>query len=100
MIPQLNTRRILALFVANFLGASLYVSLSLVVMDRARRAGVTPDAFRWNPADWVLLLFLVLNAAWAIVVLASPRPHRWDYYGFAWGVWIFALFLGSGLASI
>lgn len=100
MIPQLSSRRILALFVANFLGASLYVSLSLVVMDRARRAGVTPDPLRWNPADWLLLLFLVLNAAWAIVVLASPRPHRWDYYVFAWGVWIFAVVLGSGLASI
>jgi hypothetical protein len=100
MIPRLNTRRILGLFVANFLGASLYVSLSLVVMDRARRAGVTPRSFQWNPAYWVFLLFLVLNAAWAIVVLASPRPHRWDFYGFVWGVWIFAVFLGSGLASI
>lgn len=100
MILQLNARRVLTLFVANFLGTSLYVSLSLVVIDRARRAGVTPDTIWWNPAYWVLLVFVVLNAAWAIIVLASPRPHRWDYYGFAWGVWLFAVFLGSGLASI
>jgi len=88
------------LFVANLLGASLYISLALVLQDRARRAGAAEGPFQWHPVYWVLLLFLVVNAAWGIIVATSPRPHRWDFYGFAWGVWIFAVILGSGLLSI
>jgi hypothetical protein len=48
----------------------------------------------------VLLLFNVVNVVWGMVVPASPRPRRWDYFGFAWGVWIVVVILGSGLASI
>jgi hypothetical protein len=100
MIPQVISRRILALSVANFLGACLYVSLAVVRGDRARRAGITPDPLQWQPAYWVLLLFVMINAVWGMVALVRARQHRWDFYVFAWGIWIFAVILGSGALSV
>ncbi len=97
---SLNSRRIRALFVANLLGASLHLPGLVVLSDRARRPGVPQLPLHWHTAYWFLLVFLVIDAAWGVLVLASPRPHRWDFYGLVWGIWVAAVILGSGLASI
>ena len=95
----LKNHRNLALFIANVLGAMVYLPLALIGWTRLTRR-VTPEPLFRSLSAGVLLLFIVVNLAWGIVVLASPRPRRWDYFGLVWGVWIVAVILGSGLASI
>lgn len=92
----------LSVTAANLLGAMSYVALRSLALVRAERdlTGVTPEPVLSGQAHRVLILFLVINLAWAIAMLVNPRWRRWDLYAFVWGLWLVAGVLGSGLASI
>ena len=87
---------------ANALGATMYVTLAILALERAKRGGngVTPEPLLSTRAHWLLVLFVLTNLVWGSLMFARPRWRRWDLYAFVWIGWLVAIWLGSGLASI
>ena len=99
--PQtLKSPRNLALGIvtANAFAATAYLTLATV--DRGPLVHMAPDLSRLAPAFWLLMLSLILAAAWGMAMLAVPRWRRWHLYAFVWIGWLVAIWIGSGLASI
>ena len=101
MNPEtLKSPRNLALgFVAaNALAATVY--LTLAILGHGPLAHARPDPSLLAPAFWLLVLSLIIDAAWGTAMLVIPRWRRWDLYAFVWIGWLVAICIGSGLASI
>lgn len=82
---------------ANALAATVYLTLAILGRGLSR---AKPELSLLGRAHSLLVLFLIINAAWGVVMLASPRSRRWDLYVFVVIGWLVAILIGSGLTSI
>jgi hypothetical protein len=98
--PRTSKRRgDLALVIANALAAAAYLPLAILGHGPLAH-GARPNPSLLAPAFSVLVLSLLVDAAWGTAMVAIPRWRRWDLYAFVLIGWLLVIFLGSGLASI
>ena len=81
----------------NAVAATVY--LTLAILGRGLNRG-KPEPSLLGRASSLLVLFLIIDAAWGVAMLASPRSRRWDLYMFVVIGWLVAIWIGSGLTSI
>jgi hypothetical protein len=95
--PKSPARVAFGIVTGNALAATVY--LTLAILGRGLSRG-KPEPSLLGPASSLLVLFLIINAAWGVAMLARPRSRRWDLYVFVVIGWLVAIWIGSGLTSI